>query len=344
MSENQFGSLDIEAMQGEDTRLNTQGGGNNFLEQFVPMPDVKPGQTGSVAIRLLPPVKGGRLFQYNRVHTINTRKVHCPRPLSNGKWDWKVPCPICEYYSSLWKQADKLDKAGHGAEADKLKDEARDIKPVERYYYNAIVRSMTVGEETMKNVGPRILSVGKILHRKLIRAIVGDESDPDSKLGNITHLKNGYDFIIRKEVTTGDGYPKYDASSFARNSSPTGTADEIAKWVETLHDLTKLRNPKEVDFLEKELAIHRGLIKDDSETFNTEDFDAKWSQKASEEVQELMEHTPGGVSVPADVPSSDDGAVQATEDAPTSPPAATEDVTIEDADFLAQLEEFEGDK
>lgn len=339
---NEFGSLDLEAMQGEDTRLNTQAGGNNFLDQFVPMPEVKPGQTGSVNIRILPPVKGGRLFQYNRVHTINGRKVHCPRPLSNGKWDWKVACPICDYYSGLWKQADKLDKAGHGAEAEKLKDEARDIKPVERYYYNAIVRSLTIEGETKQNVGPRILSVGKILHRMIIRAIVGDDADPDSKLGNITDLKNGFDFIIRKEVTSGEGFPKYDRSGFARNSSPTGTPEEIAQWVADLHDLTKLRNPKEVDYLEKELAIHRGLIKDDSETFNTEDFDAKWSQKAAEEVQELMEHTPGGVSVPVDVPSSDAPAEATEAPAESTPaPAATEDVAIEDEDFLNQLEEFE---
>ena len=339
---NEFGSLDIEAMQGEDTRLNTQAGGNNFLDQFVPMPEVKPGQTGAVNLRILPPVKGGRLFQYNRVHTMNDRKVHCPRPLSNGKWDWKVKCPVCDYYSSLWKQADKLDKAGHGAEADTLKEEARSIKPVERYYYNAVVRQL--GDE--KNVGPRILSVGKILHKMIIRAIVGDESDPDSKLGNITDLKNGYDFIIRKEVTPGEGFPKYDRSGFARNPSPTGNPDEIAAWVENLHDLTKLRNPKEVDYLEKELAIHRGLIKDDSVGFDTEEFDAKWASQASDEVKELMDHNPGGVSVPADVPSETTEAPAAeapSEPAPaeTTTAAKTEDVPIEDEDFLKQLNELE---
>jgi hypothetical protein len=338
----EFGSLNLEEMAGEDTRLHTSAGGNNFLDQFVPMPDVKPGQTGSVTLRVLPPVKGGRLFQYNRVHTMNGRKVHCPRPLANGKWDRNVACPICDYYSGLWRQADKLDKAGHGAEADKLKDEARDIKPVERYYYNAIVRSLTIDGETKTNVGPRILSVGKILHKAIIRAIVGDDNDPESKLGNITDLKNGFDFVIRKEVTPGEGFPKYDRSAFARTTSPTGDPAEIKRWVDALHDLTKLRNPKDLEVLEKELAIHRGLIADDTEAFNTEEFDAKWKAKANEDVQELMEHTPGGVAVPADVPAAT--ATETTEAPAETAAAPAEDLNIEDDDFLSQLDEFEDKK
>ena len=328
---NEFGSLDLEAMAGEDARLNTQGGGqNNFLDQFVPMPNVKPGQTGTVAIRILPPVKGAKLFQYNRVHSINGRKVHCPRPLVNQSWDRNVPCPICDYYSSLWKQADKLDKQGNVAEADALKDEARDIKPVERYYYNAIVRNLTTDGETKQNVGPRILSVGKILHKQIIRAIVGEEGDPDSKLGNITDLKNGWDFIIRKEVTSGEGFPKYDRSSFARSPSPAGTPEEIKQWAENLHDLTKLRNPKDVDEIEKELAIHRGLIQDDSESFNTDKFDAKWGGQAATEVEAVA-----ATSAPVET-------AQETTPTVTETTAPVEDAPIEDEDFLKELEDMGG--
>jgi hypothetical protein len=332
----EFGSLDLEAMAGEDARLNTQGGGqNNFLDQFVPMPQVKPGQTGTVAIRILPPVKGAKLFQYNRVHSINGRKVHCPRPLVNQSWDRNVPCPICDYYSSLWKQADKLEKQGNVAEAEALKDEARDIKPVERYYYNAIVRNLTVDGETKQNVGPRILSVGKILHKQIIRAIVGEEGDPDSKLGNITDLKNGYDFIIRKEVTSGEGFPKYERSSFARSPSPAGTPEEVKTWAESLHDLTKLRNPKEVDYIEKELAIHRGLIQDDTESFNTEQFDAKWGGQAEEQVASAAAETTTTVD---DTPAPETTPT-ATE---TATPAPADDAPIEDEDFLKELEDMGG--
>lgn len=346
----EFGSLNIEEMQGEDNRLNEAGGANNFLDQFVPMPEVKPGQTGTVAIRILPPTKSGKIFQFNRVHTLNNRKIHCPRNLSNGKWDRNTPCPICDYYSSLWAQVDKLEKAGHGSQAETLKDEARSLKPVERYYYNAIVRTLVDSDgKTLNNVGPRILSVGKILHKMIIRAIVGDENDPDSKLGNITDLKNGYDFIIRKEVTAGqDNFPKYDRSGFARQTSPAGEPTEIEKWATNLHDLTKLRNPKELESLEKELAIHRGLIADDVEAFSTDDFDAKWKSKAQDEVSEYMEHTPGGVRVTENVVSSTP-AVKATvaeNSATPSTPVVENQVAEafpeEDEDFLKTLEEMEG--
>ncbi len=327
-----FGNLDLEELAGEDARLN-EAGQANFLEQFVPMPDVKPGQTGTVAVRILPPVRGGKLYQYNRTHKMNNRSIHCPRPLVNGKWDYNVECAVCEYYSGLWKQADKLEKAGHVNEANKLKGEARLIKPVERYYYNAIVRSMPgEGGAVLTNVGPRILSVGKGLHKQLIRAIFGEEGDPESKLGNFADLKTGYDFLIKKEVTAGDGFPKYERSCFGRNPSPAGNPEEIKKWAEALHDLTKLRNPKDRDYIEKELAIHRGLIPDDTEVFDTNSFDAKWGQKQKEEVQEILAHKTGSVTVPVDVSSLPE----------TTPAPVQEDVPIEDEEFLAALQEMEG--
>ncbi len=205
---------------------------------------------------------------------------------------------------------------------------------------------MTIDGETKTNVGPRILSIGKLLHKVIIRAIVGDDNDPESKLGNITDLKNGFDFVIRKELTTGDGYPKYDGSAFSRNTSPTGDPAEIKLWVEALHDLTKLRNPKDLEVLEKELAIHRGLIADDSEAFDEAAFDAKWKAKAAGEVDELMNHTTGGVAVTVDVTSEAPTGLSerenpATETAAPAAEAPAEDIPIEDDAFLAQLDEFE---
>lgn len=335
MSDNEFGSLNLDDVANEDQRLSNEGGQNNFLDQFVPMPDVKPGQTGSVTLRILPPTKGGKLFQYNRVHSINGRKVHCPRPLANGKWDRNVPCPICDYYSSLWRKVDIATKEGRVDEAERLKDEARALKPVERYYYNALVRSLTVDGETKKNVGPRILSIGKILHSMIVRAIMGDPADPDSKLGNITDPKNGYDFIIRKEVTPGEGFPKYDRSGFARNSSVLGEPGEISQWAANLHDLTKLRNPPEVDKLEKELAIHRHLIPDDDTSFKTEDFDAKWRQTNQDGMDEVVaEVKPPKAPKPTAAAATPPVASQTS-----TPPVA--DAPIEDEEFLKELADME---
>lgn len=323
----EFGTLNLEDVQGEAARLGNEGQWN-FLDQFVPMPEVKPGQTGSIALRLLPPTKGGKLYQYTRIHQINGRKVHCPRPLVNGRWDKNTYCPICEYYNSLWRKADKLEEAGHKEEAEQLKREARSIKPIERYYYNAMVRKLLVDGETKENVGPRILSVGKTLHQMIVRAIVGDDTEP--ALGNVTDIKNGYDFVIRKElrVTGDESFPNYDRSSFAREATPAGTPEDIKEWVEGLHDLTKLRNLKDADVMEKELAIHRGLIPDENEGFDVEAFDQKFQSKdAAQSTEDAVAGVVGNV---------DDGAAEApAEETPKAVVGA--DVEVEDESFLEEL-------
>jgi len=277
----EFGAIDLEEMMGEGSRLSTanEGGGGSWLDQFVPMPEVKAGATGSISIRILPPVKGGKLYQFTRLHIINERKYHCPKPLVNGKWDKNTPCPICEYYNALWREIDKAEDRGAKDEAEELKREARAIKPIERYYYNAVVRELRSEKGVEKNVGPRILSIGKILHKMIIRAIVGDENE--KALGDVTHPKNGYDFVIRKELrgTGRDAFPNYDRSSFSRDPSQLGSPEEVKKWVENLHELSKLRTLKTAEELETQLAIHRGLIPDTVEAgWSLDQFDSKFSK------------------------------------------------------------------
>lgn len=335
----EFGNLDLEEMAGEAKRLKEQGGSASFLDQFVPMPDVKPGQVGSVAVRILPPVRGGKLYQYNRTHKINNRSIHCPRPLINDKWDRSVPCPICDKYSAIWKQIDKVEKAqGKDCPAAKeLKAKANVLKPVERYYYNAVVRVMMVNGKEMKNVGPRILSVGKGLHETIIAAIVGRKDDPDSKLGNITDIKAGWDFVIRKEVTAGDGYPKYDKSGFARAQSPSGTLEEVAEWEKALHDLTKLRNPRDLEYLEKELAIHLGLIPDTAESaYDDEAFEARWRKQGDDDVADIVNQSTATKIV---VSTVDPVTSQTVETTVTEAP---ETLAIEDEEFLKQLANMDG--
>lgn len=336
-----FGSLDLEEVVGEGNRLKSKGG-NNFLDQFLPMPEVKPGSNATFSVRILPPVKGGRLYQYNRTHKLNGRSIHCPVPLVNGKWDRKAAhCPICEFYAAMWKQIEKLQRT-HGKdspEVKKLRDEASKLKAQERYYYNAVGREVTIDGKLIKNLGPRILSVGKQVHGLIIEAITGREGDPDSKLGNITDIKNGFDLVLRIEVTAGDGYPKYDKSGFARNPSVAGTPEEVAKWAASLHDLTKLRNPKDTEYLEKQLAIHRGLIPDETEGTDIEAFDSKWRRQGdAETVEEIMKHTPGGVSVPELPPFETDSGAAAETSASSNVGA---DVSIEDDEFLKELEGME---
>ena len=307
----EFGVLDLAEVEGEDKRLNTKDGGS-FLDQFVPISDIKSGE--SLTVRILPPVKGGRLFQYNRIHTINNRKVNCPRPLVNGKWDRTVPCPICDYYNSLWQQSDRAENEGNKKEAERIRAEARSIKPIERYYYNALVRKMNVNGEVKTNVGPRILSVGKVLHQMIIRHIVSE--DPQERLGDITHVKTGYDFIIRKEMRA--DYPNYDRSTFAREPSPLGEADLISSISENLIDLSKFRTLKGLDEIKKELAIHRGLIPDIVQNFDVAQFDSEFQDSKTTKSKST-------VSVPVRVEAEADSAT---------------DVAIESDEFLADLAEF----
>lgn len=325
----EFGVLDLDDIQGEGTRLATKAGAQNFLDKYVPMPKVKPGGTGLVLLRILPPANGKKLYQYTRLHTINGRSVHCPKPLIQGKWDKNTPCPICNYYNSLWAQIDKLEDSGQMELAEKLKQEARSIKPVERYYYNAIIRKLTDDKgEVHLNVGPRIWSVGKTVHQMIVRAIVGD--DTEKGLGDITHPKNGYDFNLKIEMTSSgkDAFPNYNRSTFARDPSPLGTPEEVAKWVEGLHDLSTLRILKGLDHLKKELAIHRGLIPDDKQQFNVDEFDAEFRGPASST-------TATSVSVPAGVESVHTEVV-----AETAPANIAEDVSIDNEEFLKELQDM----
>lgn len=317
----EFGSLDVGDIEEESNRL---GGKGNFQDQFVPVQDLKPGE--SLTIRILPPVKGGKLFQYNRIHTLNDRKINCPRPLVNGKFDRNVPCPICDHYSSFWPKIEKLEKSlGKDAEeVKKLRDEARLYKPTERYYYNALVRKMVVDGEAKTNVGPRILSVGKVLHQMILRAIVSE--DPQERLGDVTNVKTGYDFIIRKDMRS--GFPNYDRSTFAREASPLGDADLIAYISENMIDLTKFRTIKDIEEIKKQLAIARGIIQDDSSSYNVEEFDAEMIATYGHKGEV---HNSGG--------GGDDG----EEVGVVSTSSSSEDLGINSEEFLQDLAEFQQD-
>ncbi len=144
----------------------------------------------------------------------------------------------------------------------------------------------------------------------IIRHIVSE--DPQERLGDITHVKTGYDFIIRKEMRS--DYPNYDRSTFAREPSPLGEADLVSEISENLIDLSKFRTLKGLEDIKKELAIHRGLIPDIVQNFDVNQFDAEFQ---------------GAKKSSASVP------VQVSEDT-----TETSDVAIESDEFLADLAEF----
>jgi len=178
-----YDAINMADMLEESDRLDAAGN-TDFLENFVRMPE----KDGFVTVRLLPPSKGKKFFCATRTHRINNRSLHCPRVLvnRNGQKRWedeepKCPCVICKYYNELWKESEKKD----GKAAEELQNQARKIKPIERYYYNCIVRTqVNKNGETEKNVGPKILSIGKTLHQRIVRAIVGDKANDEKPLGS----------------------------------------------------------------------------------------------------------------------------------------------------------------
>jgi hypothetical protein len=321
MSKELFDSLDMAELMGESERLSSEGGAD-FLDKFVRMPE----GNGFVTVRLLPPGKGKKFYCATRTHKVNSKNVHCPRQLVNGRWvdeDPKKPCVICKYYNELWKESERKE----GKEKADLEGQARAIKPIERYYYNCIVRQQTNPKTNTveKNVGPKILSIGKQLHQRIIRAIVGDPTKDESPLGDVTHPTKGCDFKIIKSVKPGkDAFPEYHESKF-QPSAPLGNPDEVEKWMENLNDLAALRNLKTREEMAVELKKHLGIIKDDQSDFDITEFQRKPEASVAEAVQMIQQAT-------RNVPTQTD-----------TPALAKGSQVLADAEFLNELQNLKED-
>lgn len=259
-----FNNNDLSELQNELKRVSAQPGqaqtGGGFMDNFVKMPE----SDGLVVVRLLPS-KSGKIrdiYQSTRIHSINNQKLHCPRELVGERW--QGTCPICDYYNWLWKESkNKTSKEEIAA----LQAEARSIKPVERYYFNCIVLSQTGqyrnNQPNKLNI-PLILSVGKQVFARILRAMLGSEADMEPALGNVTDVLNGRNFKILKKTKVGnDGqkYPSYDDCKFL-DPSPLGTEEQIKAYLEGMFDLVGLRDCKPADELKREIRIHRRVEKD----------------------------------------------------------------------------------
>lgn len=253
-------SLDLGALQEESSRLKdtATGGGSDWMENFVKFPE----GNGVTVVRLLGPAASGMFgrnkspfYQVSRIHRVNGKSLHCPKNLDGKRW--VGDCPICQYYNYLWQESEKKG----AEEAAKMQAQARAIKPIDRYYYNCIVRRETLENgEVRENVGPKILSVGKTLHQMILRGILGDENLDEKGYGDVTDVKAGRDFKIIKTMRQSgkESYPNYDTSKFM-DPSPLGTPDQVATWLQAVHDLASLRTLKDMDELKLELKKHLGL-------------------------------------------------------------------------------------
>ena len=293
----EYEGIDLAAIQQEYERVNAEPGnannGEDYLQKFVRLPE----RDGYTLMRILPRKKGqSSHYCVTRVHTLNNpstnkkRTYHCPRTLVHTDKGprWQGDCIICKYYSDLWQ---KSEKESNPESRNKMQQQARDIKPVERYYYNVIVRSekdFKTGE-TKKNVGPKIFSCGKTIHAKICRAIYGDKTAGEKGLGDITLPDTGRDFrVVKKTVKGGGGfeYPNYDMSKF-EDVSPAGSREELQTWLENLHDLQSLRTVKSDEELRHALKVHLGMVQEgDVQTDDLEEFRSNSNIRTS--VQETV--------------------------------------------------------
>lgn len=227
-------SIDFKALKQERELLNAKKG---FADNFVQMPE----GNGSLILRILPPREGQALpFAPTRIHRIEvegkTYNVHCPkRPGAKG---YEGQCPVCDFYNGLWSESKSV---GNEREAERLQNFARSIKPVQRWYYNVLVRKMKDSEGNLiTNVGPKILAVGITVHKKIMNALMGDSLKDLEALGDVTDTLTGRDFILVKSVKGGPGnFPEYNDSTFSKPSR-LGTDAEITEWLSKLHNLEAL--------------------------------------------------------------------------------------------------------
>ena len=280
-------TFDTDVMKQDMNRVNKKPGQSQARrsEKYV----VLPKKEGALTLRLLPAdTPRGRSLPYasTRLHYINGRSYHCLRELDSERW--RGNCPICNYYNFLYQ---KVKEAKTKDDADAIVAVAREIKPIERYYYNTIVRE-EFNEETKKtllNVGPKIFSTGKSVHGRILRACLGNEKFKQKPLGNVMHPFTGRDFTIVKRISRGhDGaeYPNYDDSVF-EDESALGSEEQVAEWLENMHDLEeeRLSSLKTHDELQHQVGIFTGKEEDDNLGFDPSELELPTDLKLSEVLQ-----------------------------------------------------------
>jgi len=185
-----------------------------------------PKSFGQHTIRFLPSQDPNKyFFKETGIHKIDEQRVYCPK-FTNGE-----NCPICEAVKSLYER-DTPEDAEH----------AKQLKVQRKFYSNVVVR----GKE---DEGVKIYSYGIQVHKKVLGFIANPE------WGDITDLKEGYDFIVDKQQ--GPMCPNYDSSYATKNPSSAGTPKEMEDWMNGLHDIYGLvdKNMKSYDELRNLLMM-----------------------------------------------------------------------------------------
>lgn len=251
-----FDDIDIESIGRDLKRLQQQPQQDKRprSDKFV----VYPEKEGVLLVRILPAAPGARFYETVRTHYVNGKTLYCPMVFVGERW--KGECPSCMKYNYFFEEA---KRAKTKEEAETLRDRGRKFKPTEKNYYNCIVREeYDDNNKLVYNVGPKVLSVGKKLQQRVLRAIFGDEVAREPRLGNVAHPMTGRDFkIVKRMAKSPDGeWANYDDSKFL-DPSALGTPDQIHQWLGNMHDLKALVTDVAKSFDEIQAEVNEYLSK-----------------------------------------------------------------------------------
>lgn len=184
-------------------------------------------ENGENIIRLLPPLNGS-FHVCRRQHYINAGAVQCAKRKEGTNWVGE--CPICACYNKLWHEVDQARSRGNvgfgsGSSQNLLLEKARQLKSVERYYYNVLVNGKV-----------KIFSAGKHLHDQIVALICGD--DQTEGLGDIADPVTGRKITLIKEMKGCDksSFPDYKIIPH-RETTPLGTESEVRSIMEKTYNL-----------------------------------------------------------------------------------------------------------
>ena len=229
--------VNIEQLRKKYQEINNPGGARSdnaeFLNKFFMM------EEGTSVVRVLPGKEDQEFYAETAIHRINDKNYHCPRVKGEK-------CPVCDTYYGVWKEINAIGK--ETPKGKDLADLARQIKSRKRFYMNIIDR---------RDDSVKILSVGQKLFGKILDCFF------DEDFGDITDLKEGWDFKIVKD--TQGQWPNYDKSAPKPKSTPAGTKAEIETFMDELHDIHGLVKVAEYEEL-KNLMSEFSAIRSGSPT------------------------------------------------------------------------------
>ena len=189
---------------------------------------------GSNMIRILPGKGEGEPFYVETaLHVLKNngqlKYYHCLKVHNES-------CPLCDAYYKVWDRVNAGEK-----HLEPLGKGSNSIRPKPRYYMNAVNRK----DDTVK-----IYSAPEKVFTLIMTNMLGNDELGIDALGDVTDVNEGYDFnvVAGKQAE----FLEFSQSRFRPKSTPAGTPQKIAEYMDLRHDLNSL--VKKEDYAELKLV------------------------------------------------------------------------------------------